>query len=114
MRRRSTRSLTRPRSSKTAGVQTINLTGISAGGCESQTLTVTATSSDPSLIPHPTVSYTSPGARVPLSYIPVGNQSGTVVITVTVTDNGGTADGGVDTFTHFHRDGDRRERRTNA
>ncbi|MDW8308642.1 MAG: fibronectin type III domain-containing protein, partial [Verrucomicrobiales bacterium] len=44
-----------------AGPQTVTLTGISSGHSnEVQTLTVTATSSNPALIPNPTVSYTSP------------------------------------------------------
>ena len=45
-----------------SGLQTINLAGISAGPSElSQTLTLTATSSDISIIPNPTVTYSSPG-----------------------------------------------------
>ena len=67
-------------------------------GSESQTLTVTATSSNPGLIPNPTVTYTSPNATGSLTYTPVANASGTATITVTVTDNGGTANGGVNTF----------------
>src|SRR5207248_3027393 len=82
-----------------AALQTINLSGVSAGPGESQTLTVTATSSNPTLIPDPTVSYSSPNATGSLSYTPVGNQSGTAIITVTVTDNGGTINGGIDTIT---------------
>src|SRR5439155_7985 len=41
-----------------AGVQTVSLAGITAGG-ETQTLTVTATSSNPGLIPNPAITYTS-------------------------------------------------------
>src|SRR5439155_1063623 len=82
-----------------AGIQTINLAGITAGPNEAQTLTVTATSSNPALIPNSTITYTSPNATGSLSYTAVANQSGTAVITVTVTDNGGTANGGVDTIT---------------
>ena len=40
--------------------QTINLTGITTGNAGSEPLTVTATSENTSLIPNPTVSYTSP------------------------------------------------------
>jgi len=82
-----------------AGQQTINLTGISAGPAESQTITVTAISSNPSLIPDPTVSYSSPSSTGSLSYTPLGDQNGSATITVTVKDNGGTAGGGVDTIT---------------
>ena len=82
-----------------AGAQTVNLTGIAAGGSETQVLTVTATSNNTGLIPNPTVTYTSAGATGSLSYTPVGNANGTAIITVTVTDNGGTADSGVATTT---------------
>ena len=85
-----------------AGAQTVNLSGIGAGGGESQTLTVTATSDNPALIPHPTVTYTSPNAVGSLSYTPVPNGYGSAVITVTVTDDataGGAARSTVRTFT---------------
>jgi hypothetical protein len=78
-----------------AAQQTVNLAGIGAGGGESQTLTVTASSSNTALIPHPTVTYTSANATGSLAYTPVGDASGSAVITVTVSDNGGTANGGV-------------------
>ena len=77
--------------------QTINIAGIGTGAAdETQVLTVTATSSNTGLIPNPTVTYTSPGAAGSLQYTPVANQSGTATITVTVMDDGGTADGGND------------------
>src|SRR6185503_4523338 len=83
-----------------AAQQFINLTGIGAGGGEAgQVLTVSATSDNLGLIPNPTVTYTSPNATGTLSYTPVANQNGTATITVTVTDNGGTLNGGVDTVT---------------
>src|SRR5262245_15841820 len=82
-----------------AGQQTINLSGISAGPGETQNLSVTVTSSNPALIPTPTVNYTSPNSTGSLTYTPVANQSGSSVITVKVQDDGGTANGGIDTFT---------------
>ncbi len=82
-----------------AGTQVINLTGIAAGPSETQTLTITATSSNPGLIPNPTVNYTSANATGSLAYKPVAHQSGTAVITVTVQDDGGTANVGVDAIT---------------
>ncbi|MBI5800997.1 MAG: tandem-95 repeat protein [Verrucomicrobia bacterium] len=82
-----------------AAQQTVNLAGISAGGGESQTLRVTAMSSNPDLIPKPTVTYTRLSEIGSLRYKPVANANGTAVITVTVTDDGGTANGGVDTTT---------------
>jgi hypothetical protein len=68
--------------------QVVNLTGISAGAGESQTLTVTATSDNTELIPDPTVSYSSPNETGSVSYTPVANAFGTANITVTVTDSG--------------------------
>jgi hypothetical protein len=70
---------------QSSGLQTVSLSGISTGG-ETQTLTVTATSSNTGLIPHPTVTYTSPSATGSLSYTPVAGVSGTSIITVTVND----------------------------
>jgi PKD repeat protein/phosphodiesterase/alkaline phosphatase D-like protein len=80
-----------------AGEQSVNLSGITTGAAnETQVLTVTASSSNPGLIPDPTVTYTSPGATGTLTYTPVSGVSGTATITVTVTDDGGTVNGGVD------------------
>jgi hypothetical protein len=76
--------------------QTVNLSGITAGGGESQTLTVTALSNNTALIPNPTVTYTSPNSTGSLSYTPVANMGGSAIITVKVMDNGGTANGAVD------------------
>ena len=77
-----------------ASEQTINLSGITAGGGESQTLTVTASSGNTGLIPNPTVGYTSPSSTGTLKYTPVADTSGTALITVTVRDAGldGVAD----------------------
>jgi hypothetical protein len=72
-----------------AGVQTVNLSGISSGATnESQTLTVTATSSNTGLIPNPTVNYTSPNATGSLTFAPAAFGFGTSTITVTVNDGG--------------------------
>jgi len=74
---------------KNAGLQTVNLGGITSGAAnEVQTLTVTAVSSNPGLIPSPAVNYTSPNATGTLSYAPVSGNYGTAIITVTVKDNG--------------------------
>lgn len=70
-----------------APAQTIALAGISAGAFnELQTLVLTATSSNPGLIPDPTVTYTSPNFTGSLRLAPAANASGTAVITVTVDD----------------------------
>ena len=84
-----------------AGQQALPLTGISAGGASDagQSLTITATSSNPELIPNPTVTYGGPNTTGGLAFTPAANKSGTATITVTVKDNGGTGGGGVDTFT---------------
>ena len=72
--------------------QTINLSGITAGpGDTGQILFLSATSSNTSLIPNPSVTYTSNNPTGSLTYTPVAGASGTAVITVTVMDNGGTA-----------------------
>ncbi len=83
--------------------QTVDLSGITQGGGGETSpapqfpLTVTASSGNPGLIPDPTVTYSSPDTIGSLSYTPVADQSGTAVITVTVMDSAGTADGGADT-----------------
>ena len=79
-----------------AGQQTVNLTGISAGGGETQNLTVTVSSSNTALI-NPAVNYTSPSSTGMLTFTPAANSFGTATITVTVMDDGGTQNGGVDT-----------------
>lgn len=72
-----------------AGAQTVNLTGISSGSPnEVQTLTVTASSSDPSLIPNPVVSYSSPKTTGALTLSPASGASGTAIISVIVDDGG--------------------------
>jgi len=82
-----------------SGTQVISLSGIGSGAAnESQTLTVTASSSNPSVIPNPTVSYTSPQNTGSLTITPSSAETGSAIITVTVQDNGGTANGGVDTY----------------
>ena len=44
------------------------------------------------------MSYTTPSNNGSLTFTPAANASGTATIIVTVTDNGGTANGGVNTF----------------
>ncbi|MDP1603018.1 MAG: zinc-dependent metalloprotease family protein, partial [Legionella sp.] len=72
-----------------AGLQMLWLSGISAGPGElSQTPVVTASSSNPALIPDPTVNHTGADTNGSLSFEPAENESGTATITVTVTDDG--------------------------
>jgi hypothetical protein len=78
--------------SQNSGPQVVNLSGISAGASnETQPLVVTASSSNPSLIPAPTVSYVSPGSTGSITFSPVTNANGSAVITVVVSD-GATKD----------------------
>ena len=78
------------------GTSTVNLTGITCGDPADQSLTVTAVSSDPAVLPNPVVTYTSPGTTGSLALAPLTDKHGAITITVTVRDNGGTAKGGVD------------------
>jgi hypothetical protein len=72
-----------------AAQQTVSLSGITSGATnENQTLTVTATSSNPGLIPNPTVTYTSPNTTGSIAFTPVSLGVGSTVITVTVNDGG--------------------------
>jgi Fibronectin type III domain len=85
-----------------AGLQTVNLSGITAGTNNAwRPLTVTAVSSNPGLIPNPTVyyNYTSPNTAGTLTFAPTLNQSGTATITVTVNDNGAVNDVITQSFT---------------
>jgi hypothetical protein len=83
-----------------AGLQTVSLSGISSGAAnESQTLTVSASSSDTSLVPNPTVSYVSPSATGSLIFTPVSNARGVATVTVTVNDGQATSNLVTRTFT---------------
>ncbi len=53
-------------------------------------------SSNNSSLINPTVTYTSPNSTGTLTFTPAANSFGTATITVTVMDNGGTLNGGVD------------------
>jgi hypothetical protein len=89
-----------------SGSRVLTLTGISAGtpglavgdpAREAQTISITAASSHPLLIPDPLTAYISPAGTAQLVFTPQPNASGSAVITVTVHDDGGTAAGGSDT-----------------
>jgi hypothetical protein len=69
-----------------ANTVNVPLTGISPGASELQNLTITATSSNPGLIPNPTVNYIDPSTTGLLSLTPLPNQFGSTTITVTVND----------------------------
>ena len=83
-----------------ATLQTVNLSRIAAvGGALDHLLEVSATSSNPDLIPTPSVSYTSPSTTGSISFTPAAGEIGTSTITVTVRDAGpdDTFDTGDDT-----------------
>lgn len=69
-----------------SGLHTVALSGISAGGEAGQTVTLTAVSSDASILPSPAVSYLSPSATGSLRLRPAANAFGTVTVTVTASD----------------------------
>jgi oxalate decarboxylase/phosphoglucose isomerase-like protein (cupin superfamily) len=83
-----------------AGLQTVNLAGVTSGaGNEAQTLIVAASSGNTGLIPNPTVTYTSANTTGTLTFTPVANASGSATITVTVSDGGGSNNIVTRTFT---------------
>ncbi len=83
-----------------AGAQSVALSGIGSGAPnENQTLSVTATSSNPGLIPNPSVSYSSPSATANLAFTPVANANGSATITVTVNDGQAANNTAEQTFT---------------
>lgn len=66
---------------------TVALTGITSGAAnEGETLTITADSSNPALIPNPTVDYASPNSTGSLTLRSLTNAHGGATITVTVSD----------------------------
>lgn len=67
--------------------KTITLTGLGPGDpYESQSITVTAQSTNTALIPNPIVKYTNPNVTGTLTFTPTTGQSGKSTIVVTVTD----------------------------
>ena len=78
------------------GSGSVNLTGISCGDPMDQSLTITATSDRPDIMPNPTVTYTSPATTGKIDFAPLADKAADVTIRVLVKDNGGIANGGVD------------------
>ena len=69
------------------GPQLINLSGIRSGAPnEDQLLSVSASSSNPGVIPAPEISYASPGSSGILTLVKAVGTNGTTIITVTVSD----------------------------
>lgn len=72
------------------GNQTVNLTGISNGDNNTQTLLFTATSSAVDIVANPVITYQS-GAKATLTFTPNAQKTGKAIITITLKDNGGTS-----------------------
>ncbi|MCY1535857.1 hypothetical protein D9M68_712810 [compost metagenome] len=77
--------------------QSISLSGITAGPESNQTTTLSVSSSNAALFSSLTVNKTTADGGV-IEYVLAPGASGSAIITVTVKDNGGTANGGVDSF----------------
>jgi hypothetical protein len=75
-----------------AAAFSVGLSGISAGGGESQSLRVSAVSSDPDGVPHPVVEYVPGAADGVLTIAPVRDAFGSFTISVTVEDAGSDGD----------------------
>ena len=71
---------------KNAAIKTINITGITAGPLETETLTFKATSDAPGIVPNPVVSYNGTATTATLTFKPQANQAGKATITVELTD----------------------------
>jgi hypothetical protein len=73
-----------------AGPQTVQICGVSPGPAydAGQTVTMTAVSSNPAIVPHPTIS--GSGTMRTLSYTPAADANGEVTVTVTANDGQAT------------------------
>ncbi|MNK79773.1 hypothetical protein D3C87_994500 [compost metagenome] len=80
----------------TATAQSINLTGISAGPESTQSTSLSVVGNNSALLQ--SLSVSGSGATAIINYSVKTGASGTATITVTVNDNGGTANWGVDTY----------------
>ena len=70
-----------------ASLQFVVVTGLGRGASnESDTLTVSASSSDPAVVTNPTIIYSSPNSFASLRFMPVAQAFGSATITVTVND----------------------------
>jgi len=82
-----------------SGAATVSLAGITDGGEGNQTITVTAVSSNTTIIPNPTVTYTSPATTGSISFTPVANAFGVATVSVTANDGQGVNNTTTQTFT---------------
>jgi cysteine-rich repeat protein len=83
------------------GPKTFTVKNISAGLNDvGQTVTMTAVSDNPALIPNPTMTAVV-GGQSTMNFTATANATGTATITVTAQDDGGTANGGDDSFSRI-------------
>src|ERR1039457_4522439 len=83
-----------------AGSRTVLLTGIASGLPDgNQNLSITAATSDPTIVPVPTVNYTSGNNFGSLTFAPMANAAGTATVTVTVNNGGANNNLASQTFT---------------
>ncbi|MEE1944980.1 MBG domain-containing protein [Pedobacter sp. KR3-3] len=80
----------------TTVAQTVALSGISAGPETTQTTTISVTSNNAALFESLTA--TKNGTTGSVNYVVKNGASGVATVIVTIKDNGGTANGGVDTY----------------
>lgn len=84
-----------------APTSTVSLNGITKGNnaAETQTISVAAYSSNTTIMPNPTISYTNPNSTGTLTFKPNAGQSGIVVVSVVVQDGGPNNNATTKTFT---------------
>src|SRR5256885_4748871 len=85
-----------------SGLQLVSLSGLSPGPSNesTQTLSITAASDNPSLIPAPTVNYTNPVASGSLTFRPQENTSELPSTSKVVNHNLLAKKGGIDSLTN--------------
>lgn len=83
-----------------SGARFVDLTGITAGVGEAQNLTIRAVSDNPALVADPLAFLTLPAGSGALVFVPAVSGSGRAIISVIVTDDGGTAFGGINSVTN--------------
>lgn len=80
-----------------AGEISVSFTGVVPGFGATQIISATATSSDQDIIPTPDVTLNAEQTGGEITFTPTNTKYGTVTITLTLQDDGGTADGREDT-----------------
>ena len=80
-----------------AGEISVSFTGVVPGFGATQIISATATSSDQDIIPNPEVTLNAEQTGGEITFTPTNTKYGTVTITLTLQDDGGTADGREDT-----------------